>query len=321
MNAARDTLAMLDDRAMCAFDGRLDYFEVQAGSGRTRGRLPVVVVKQLGSLNEHYLRYLGLTPYDGSAALVGGGLARMWSGSSLAGLTGTDRHALLAELVRRAVDRASGVANAVVSPFLTATDLPAYLDAAPDAAVKPRGVWCALEIGGATGVDDFVERQEKRFRKKWRRDLRDAAELGLEHDWVPVTDACVDEAAPGIASVAQRNGIQESAELVAWRLSSFRRRPGRHFFVRTWQDSRPVAHTLCRSWEGALDAHTIGIADDPELDRRTVYHAASLLGPLAAALATGAERLELGFGHETPKLQRGCTGEDLHFADLLPGGY
>jgi hypothetical protein len=44
---ARNALAMMDDRALCALDVRLDYFEVQARSGQGRGRLPVVVVKQV----------------------------------------------------------------------------------------------------------------------------------------------------------------------------------------------------------------------------------------------------------------------------------
>jgi hypothetical protein len=67
-----------------------------------------------------------------------------------------------------------------------------------------------------------------------------------------------------------------------------------------------------------MDAHTLGIFDVPELDRGAVYHFACLLGPLRAAIDRGAHRLELGIGHDSPKLRRGCTGEDTYFADLLP---
>lgn len=116
MNMARNALAMMDDKAICALDVRLDYFEVQTRSGRGRGRLPVVVVKQVDSLNDDYRRYLGLASHEGSAALVGGGLARMRSGSSLAGIADEQRRDLLAALVAEAVDRAAQTADAVVSP-------------------------------------------------------------------------------------------------------------------------------------------------------------------------------------------------------------
>lgn len=320
MNMARNALAMMDDRALCALDVRLDYFEVQARSGRGRGRLPVVVVKQVDSLNDNYRRYLGLASHEGSAALVGGGLARMRSGSSLAGITDEQRRDLLAALVADAVDRAAQTADAVVSPFLTATDLPAYVDAAPSASVREQGVWCTLEIGEVADIADFLQHLPRQCRQNWNRDIRDAEALGLEHDFVPLSDEIVAEAAAGIANVSQRNGMSESADIVTWRINNFHRRPGKHFFVRTWWQGSVVAHTMCRTFDDAMDAHTIGISDAPDLDRRAVYHIAAMLGPLRVAIDHGARRLELGLGHEAPKLRRGCTGEDIYFADLLPVG-
>jgi hypothetical protein len=320
MDMARNALAMMDDRALCALDIRLDYFEVQARSGRGRGRLPVVMVKQVGSLNASYRRYLGLASHEGSAALVGGGLARMRSGSSFAGISDEQRRDLLTALVADAVDRAAQTADAVVSPFLTATDLPAYVDAAPSAAVRERGVWCTLEIGEAADFADFLQHLPSRRRRTWNRDIGEAEALGLEHDIVPLSDEIVAEAAVGVADVSQRNGISESADIVTWRINNFHRRPGKHFFVRTWWQGRVVAHTMCRMLDDAMDAHTIGISSAPDLDRRAVYHIALFLGPLRVAIDHGARRLELGLGHETAKLRRGCTGEDIYFADLLPAG-
>ncbi len=117
MNIARNAFAMMDDKALCALDVRLDYFEVQIRSGRGRGRLPVVVVKQVNSLNDSYRRYLGLASHEGSVALVGGGPARMRSGSAFSGIADEQRHDLLASLVADAVARAAQTADAVVSPF------------------------------------------------------------------------------------------------------------------------------------------------------------------------------------------------------------
>ncbi|MFH8609698.1 hypothetical protein ACH4D5_19685 [Streptomyces sp. NPDC018029] len=315
---ARNALAMRDDRALCALDVRLDYFEVQARTGRGRGRLPVVTVKQVESLNGDYRQYLGLTSHQGSAAFIGGGPARLRSGSSLAGIGPEERRELLAALVAEAVDRAAQTSDAVLSPFLTSTDLPAYLDAAPSAALREHGVWCTLEIGGATGMEEFLQRLPAKRRRHWIRDIREAEELGLEHDVVPFSDEVVAEAAAGIASVSQRNDMNESPDVVRWRIGNYRRRPGKHFFVRTRWQGRVIAHMLCRMFDDTMDAHTLGILDTPGLDRGAVYHFGCLLGPLRAAIERGAHRLELGIGHDSPKLRRGCTGEAVHFADLLP---
>ncbi|MEU0146243.1 hypothetical protein ABZ119_09820 [Streptomyces sp. NPDC006288] len=315
---ARNALAMTDDRALCALDTRLDYFEVQARTGRGRGRLPVVVVKQVDSLNDDYRRYLGLTSHEGSAAFVGGGLARLRSGSSLAGVTQEEHRELLSALVTQAVSRAAQTADAVLSPFLTATDLPGYLDAAPSATVREHGVWCTLEIGEVSGIEAFLQGLPAKRRRHWNRDICEAEELGLGYDVVLFSDEVVAEAAEGIACVSRRNGMNESSDIVRWRLNNYRRRPGRHFFVRTWWQGNVIAHMLCRMFDDTMDAHTLGILDIPELDRGTVYHFACLLGPLRAAIDRGARRLELGTGHDSPKLRRGCTGEDTYFADLLP---
>lgn len=320
MNTARNALAMMDDKAICALDVRLDYFEVQSRSGRGRGRLPVVVVKQIDSLNDDYRRYLGLAAREGSAALVGGGPARMRSGSSLAGIADEQRRELLTTLVADAVDRAAQTADAVVSPFLTAADLPAYIDAAPSAAVREQGVWCTLEIGEAADISDFLQGLPGRCRRQWTRDIRQAEALGLKHDVVPLSDETVAEAAAGIANVSRRNDMSESADIVTWRINNYHRRPGQHFFVRTWWQGHVVAHIMCRTFDDVVDAHTLGITDTPDLDHRAVYHFASMLGPLQVAIGQGARRLELGIGHEAPKLCRGSTGEDIYFADLLPAG-
>jgi hypothetical protein len=114
--------------------------------------------------------------------------------------------------------------------------------------------------------------------------------------------------------------MSESADIVTWRINNFHRRPGKHFFVRTWWQGSVVAHMMCRMLDDAMDAHTIGISDAPDLDRRAVYHTTLILGPLRVAIDHGARRLELGIGHEETKLRRGCTGEDIYFADLLPVG-
>ncbi|MFF9428400.1 hypothetical protein [Streptomyces sp. NPDC014746] len=315
---ARNALAMTDDKALCALDVRLDYFEVQNRSRRGHGRLPVVLIKQVESLNDDYRRYLGLGSRTGSVALVGGGPARLRSGSSLVGVAHEGRRELLATLVTAAIDRAAQTTDVVLSPFLTATDLPAYLDAAPGAVVREHGVWCTLEIGEASDVADFFRRLPARRRRHWNRDAREAEELGLEHDVVPFSDEVVAEAAAGIADVSRRNDMNESVDIVRWRINNYRRRPGKHFFVRTRWQGRPIAHMLCRMFDDAMDAHTIGISDIPELDRPVVYHFACMLGPLRAAVEQGARRLELGIGHESPKLRRGCTGEDVYFADLIP---
>lgn len=316
---ARNALAMTDDRALCALDTRLEYFEVQTRAGRGRGRLPVVMVKQVESLNDDYRRYLGLTSHEGSAAFVGGGLARLRSGSSLRGVDhDEERRDMLAGLVAEAVTRAARTADAVVSPFLTGTDLPAYLDAAPSAGVREHGVWCTLQIGEVTGIEDFLQGLPAKRRRHWNRDIREAGELGLEHDVVPFADEFVAEAAEGIAGVSRRNGMNESADIVRWRINNYRRRPGKHFFVRTWWQGNVIAHMLCRMFDDTMDAHTLGIVDTPGLDRGAVYHFGCLLGPLRAAIDRGARRLELGIGHDSPKLRRGCTGEHTYFADLLP---
>ncbi|MER8018236.1 hypothetical protein ACIQ7S_15000 [Streptomyces griseoluteus] len=315
---ARNALAMMDDRALCALDVRLDYFEVQARSGHGRGRLPVVTVKQVESLNDGYRHYLGLTSHQGSAAFIGGGLARLRSGSSLVGIGPEERRELLAALVAEALDRAAQTSDAVLSPFLTAADLPAYLDAAPSATVREHGVWCTLEIDGAAGIEEFLQRLPAKRRRHWNRDIREAEQLGLEHDVVPFTEETVAEAAAGIASVSRRNGMDESPDIVRWRIGNYRRRPGKHFFVRTRWQGKAITHMLCRMFDDTMDAHTLGIVDVPGLDRGAVYHFGCLLGPLRAAVERGAHRLELGIGHDSPKLRRGCTGEDTYFADLRP---
>ncbi|MFD6433361.1 hypothetical protein [Streptomyces venezuelae] len=314
----RNALAMRDDRALCALDARFDYFEVQRRTGRGRGRLPVVTVKQVESLNSDYRQYLGLTSHQGSAAFIGGGQARLRSGSTLSGVGHEERRELLAALVVEALDRAAQTSDAVVSPFLTSTDLPAYLDVAPSAALREHGVWCTLEIGEAAGMEEFLQRLPAKRRRHWIRDVREAEELGLEHDVVPFSEKVVAEAAEGIASVSRRNDMNESPDFVRWRISNYHRRPGKHFFVRTRWQGKVIAHMLCRMFDDTMDAHTLGILDMPGLDRGAVYHFGCLLGPLRAALERGAHRLELGIGHDSPKLRRGCTGEDIHFADLLP---
>lgn len=309
---------MMDDKALCALDARLDYFEVQARSGHGRGRLPVAVIKRVDSLNDNYRRYLGLSSHEGSAALIGGGLARMRSGNSLMGIDQDQRRELLATLVTDAIDRAAQTNEVVISPFLTASDLPAYIDAAPSASVREQGVWCTLELGEATDIAGFLQHIPKRYRQYWKRDLRAAEALGLEHDSVPLSDDIAAEAAAGIADVSQRNDLSEPVDIATWRVSNFQRRPGKHFFVRTRWRGNVIAHTMCRTFEDTMDAHTIGISDLPEIDRRAVYHIAAMLGPLQVAIDCGVRRLEFGIGHETPKLRRGCTGEGIHFADLLP---
>lgn len=188
----------------------------------------------------------------------------------------------------------------------------------PSAIVREHGVWCTLEIGEVAGIEDFLERLPAKRRRHWNRDTREAEELGLEHDVVPFSNEVVAEAAAGIASVSQRNGMNESPDIVKWRINNYHRRPGKHFFVRTRWQGNVIAHMLCRMFDDTMDAHTLGILDIPELDRGAVYHFGCLLGPLRAAIDRGARRLELGIGHDSPKLRRGCTGEDTYFADLLP---
>jgi len=317
---ASNAFTMMDDKALCALDARLDYFEVQTRSGHGRGRLPVAVIKRVDSLNDDYRRYLGLSSREGSAALVGGGLARMRSGNSLMGIGEDQRRGLLATLVASAIDRAAQTTDLVISPFLTSGDLPAYLDAAPSASLREHGVWCALELSGATDIEDFLRHIPKQYRQTWKRDIRTAEALGLDHDSVPLSDDVVAEAAAGIADVSRRNDLSEPIDIVKWRVSNFQRRPGKHFFIRTLWRGNVIAYSLCRTFEDTIDAHSIGISDVPEIDRRAVYHIASMLGPLRVAIDCGARRLEFGIGHETPKLNRGCIGERIHFADLLPTG-
>lgn len=50
---------------------------------------------------------------------------------------------------------------------------------------------------------------------------------------MPFSDEVVAEAAAGIASVSRRNDMNESPDIVRWRISNYHRRPGQHFFVRT----------------------------------------------------------------------------------------
>jgi hypothetical protein len=132
--------------------------------------------------------------------------------------------------------------------------------------------------------------------------------------WFPSTTSTSTRRLPFVADVSRRNGMDEPVQLTRWRLRSYRKRPGSHRLIRTWAGGEVVGYTVCRTWDRIFDAHTVGISmDGPH--RRSVYHYAGYLAPLAEAVAAGMERLDLGLAHEQPKVARGCVAQPMWMVD------
>ncbi|MGH3655322.1 MAG: hypothetical protein ACRDUA_01565 [Micromonosporaceae bacterium] len=304
---------MADEAACCAMDRRLGYAELSLRRGSSTARLPVVSVGDVASFTSEYRQQLGLADHSGPARFIGGGLGQFRAGA-WASAAGPQRQEMITDLVRQAVQEARQEGVPVVSPFVGGADLEAFTSAAAEARTRAQPSWCSLPIGEPADLDQFIDSQDRKVRQTWRRDQRDAARLGLTYDVVPLDDEHLRAAAPMVAEVSRRNGLDEHVRLSQWRVKNYLRRPGRHFFIRSAAAGRALGYTVCRSWGRTLDAHTVGIAPDAA-ERRSVYHFAAYLAPLGVAIATGLRRLDLGLAHEQPKLVRGCEAEPMWFLD------
>ncbi|MEV4467874.1 hypothetical protein AB0J51_30135 [Micromonospora echinofusca] len=305
---------MADEAAYCALDRRLGYAELSLRRETVAARLSVVDVADVGSFTPQYRDQLGIDDCRGAVRLVGGGLGQFRAGVWASPVAEPDRQALITELVRQAVDEARRDGAAAVSPFVGAADLAAFTSAAEGVRTRAQASWCSLPIGAAGDIDEFIDGQERKCRQTWRRDQRDAERLGLTHEVVPIVDEHLRAAAPLVAEVAQRNGLDEHVRIAQWRVKNYLRRPGHHFLIRSSAGGQALAYTVCRRWGGTLDAHTVGI-DGQTPHRRSVYHFAAYLAPLGVAISAGLRRLDLGLAHEQPKLVRGCQAEPMWFVD------
>lgn len=306
-----------DERAVCSMDSRVDHAELSVDTESGSGALSLVTVNDVGSFSLEYRSQLGLTGLAGPVALVGGGLGQLRAGVWTSSASPTGRLSIITELVRRALNEARRRGARPVSPFVGETDLSAFRAALPSSQVQARASWCSLPVRGAQDLDQLIERQERKPRQTWHRDQRDAERLGLVHDVVPLDDEQVNAAAPFVGDVSRRNGMDEPVQLTRWRLRSYRKRPGSHRLIRTWAGGEVVGYTVCRTWDRIFDAHTVGIGMDGP-DRRSVYHYAGYLAPLAEAVTEGMERLDLGLAHEQPKIARGCVAQPMWMVDYGP---
>ncbi|MEU9506034.1 hypothetical protein AB0D32_07105 [Micromonospora sp. NPDC048170] len=305
---------MADEAAYCALDRRLGYAELSLCRETASARLSVVDVADVASFTPEYRDQLGIGDRRGAVRLVGGGLGQFRAGVWASPVAEPDRQALITDLVRRAVDEARRDGVAAVSPFVGAADLDAFTSTAGDVHTRAQASWCSLPIDAAGDVDQFIDGQERKCRQTWRRDQRDAERLGLTYDVVPLDDEHLRAAAPLVAEVARRNGLDEHVRIAQWRVKNYLRRPGRHFLIRSSASGQALAYTVCRRWGRTLDAHTVGL-DGRTPQRRSVYHFAAYLAPLRVAISAGLRRLDLGLAHEQPKLVRGCEAEPMWFVD------
>jgi len=312
-----------DEEALCAKDRRFRFSEVTLGPGSC-DRIAMVWVKDVSALSTSYRAQIGVDKLEGPAVFIGGGLAQFRIGLELGDSKGANRRRF-GRLIRKAILEAEiGNAHPII-PFLASADLSVVLAEAPVATVQALEPWCFFRIeNGARDLEAAISGLDRKRRQTWTRDLRDCRELGLSFSIAALDDDAIDAAVSSVSLVSARNGLSEPAVLTAWRLRGFRERPGDHIVVRTHQEDRVVAHTLCRIWkstsgEPILDAHTVGV-EETGLTRRSIYHAGAYVGPLVHAAQIGCSRLDLGYAHSQPKLARGSTGIDMVRVDLSPAG-
>ncbi|TWE07401.1 hypothetical protein BKA23_3415 [Rudaeicoccus suwonensis] len=234
-------------------------------------------------------------------------------------LSAANRRSALSKMVRLALERARDEDRVAVAPFIATDDLPAFVAAADGLDlgldVVKRESWCYLELTEACDMESFVASRDRKVRQTWNRDIRDAAELGFEYEVVPFDEDVTHEAAPFISEVVSNNGFTETPSLTEWRMNSYRRRPGGHFYLRISIDGTPVAYTACRKWSNVLDVHTVGVKNDLP-SRRAAYHYAGYVAPTLIAISIGSARVDFGYAHSAPKIARGCQQIELNMVRL-----
>jgi hypothetical protein len=306
-----------DEKAFCDLDVRFRYSEITVENGAgPAGRLPLVSIDDVAAFSLPYQEQLGVSGVTGPALLIGGGLAQWRAGVWTHAKDRPGHTAVVSAMVRQALRRAREIGSRPIGLFVADPDVGAFqaaADAVPGS--QPRYGWCTLELNGARTLDEFFDSQPRKSRQTWHRDQRDAERLGLVHEVVGFDDETTRAAAPWIADVARRNGLSEHHQLTRWRMTGYKSRPGQSSYIRVSDGRGAVAYTACRTWGTALEAHTVGI--DPAVsDRRSVYHYAAYMAPLAAALAAGRSQVEYGCGHEQPKLARGCDAVTVWRVDF-----
>lgn len=306
-----------DEKAICDVDARLQYSEITC-EDRTgpAGKLPLVSISDMASFSAQYQEQLGVSGMTGPAVLIGGGLAQFRAGVWTRAKDRSGRAAVVSSMVREALGRARENGSRPVGLFVADPDVRAFQAAAnPAPRSESRHGFCTLELNDATTLDEFFDSQPRKSRQTWHRDHRDAQRLGLIHEVVSFDDEITRAAAPLIADVARRNGFAEHHQITRWRMIGYKNRPGQHFYIRISDGGGVVAYTACRIWGTALQAHTVGI-DPTVAERRSVYHYAAYMAPLAVAVADGWSQVEYGTTHEQPKLARGCDAVPLWHLDF-----
>lgn len=312
--SAADSLTLADEEAVCSLDSRNQFSTVQVD-----GSLAIVTSNNVEALSPSYRTLLGIPGESGRRLFVGGGFARMRTAYQFGSLSAADRRSALSRMVKLALERARDEDRVVVAPFVATDDLPAFGAAADDLDigldVTKRESWCYLELSDSGDMESFVASRDRKVRQTWNRDIRDAAELGFEYEVVPFDEDVTREAAPFISEVATNNGLTETPRLTEWRMNSYRKRPGDHFYLRISINGVGVAYTACRKWSSVLDVHTVGVKNDLP-SRRSAYHYAAYLAPTLAAISLGSARVDLGYAHSAPKIARGCRQVELNMVRL-----
>jgi hypothetical protein len=309
-----------DEKAFCELDVRLGYSEITIEDGAgLAGKLPLISIDDLGAFTPAYQAQLGVSGITGRALLIGGGLAQFRAGVWTRAKDRQGRAATVTAMVTQALHQARQTQSRPLGLFVEDEDIDAFTAAiGPSPAPQRRYGWCTLQLNGGRTLDEFFSSQPRKSRQTWRRDQRDGEQLGLSYETVAFDDETTRQAAPMIAEVSRRNGLPEHHQLTRWRMGAYKHRPGQSCYLRTSNDQGVVAYTACRTWGTTLQAHTVGI--DPAVsDRRSVYHYAAYLAPLAAALAQGWSQVEYGIAHEQPKLARGCDAVTVWQIDFGPG--
>lgn len=294
-----DSQLLLDEKACCAMDARLQYSAWSAGDSV----LPIVTVRSIAALSTSYQRMLGLEGLSGRIDLIGGGVSRLWS---IAYTTaGEDRGASLSPLIQAAIKDAVTRDGHALALSVGGADLPMFREIdGIRALVSAAPSHFVLDPHEATSIDEFVQSRPKDVRKVWRRDLRDSIRLGLSFDVEALSrDGCA-RAASAVADTLALNGGDGSRELAEWRLASYLRRPGTQLLgvVSGAGESSFLGMTVLG---GVLDVHTFGMLSHARARRE--HYQFMFRACLQFALDHNIADVRFGLEHSWPKLVRGCT--------------
>lgn len=229
--------------------------------------------------------------------------------------------ALLGELVAEAAAHAAEREAVLVAPQVPAPQIAAFVNALPgDTRIFPGHQWSSLDTRGLLTTEQFLARHTTAVRQTWRKDEDVWASSGLQVQVTDWSEEIVEEAAPLVAHVSLKNGTPEDERLVPWRLSRWRQdTTGRHLVAVVRDSTRLVGACFLRLGRYAVDAYDIGLIDDHPF-RHAVYAKLVVHVPVRLALEAGAERVDLGIGHPSPKQRRGADSTPQWNLLHLPAG-